>query len=209
MHEFFRPFIVNAYHSPGILDLRFGIFLPPVYQYGRPKLLNFATMGTTLGHELGHEIEAFMEEVENYDNDTCRIYKEKKKCLVEQYSEFQIKKIGKKVKGNQTIHENLADLIGIEITQQIITRFLLRGNFSLPALNFTTEQLLYISLAQMWCSVSSWEKEQLHYELDIHAPSDIRIIGMLRNLREFSNAFNCPRGSRMNPAERCAFRLRS
>ncbi|GIY47045.1 endothelin-converting enzyme 1 [Caerostris darwini] len=187
MHEFFRPFIVNAYHSPGILDLRFGIFLPPVYQYGRPKLLNFATMGTTLGHELGHEIEAFMEEVENYDNDTCRIYKEKKKCLVEQYSEFQIKKIGKK----------------------IITRFLLRGNFSLPALNFTTEQLLYISLAQMWCSVSSWEKEQLHYELDIHAPSDIRIIGMLRNLREFSNAFNCPRGSRMNPAERCAFRLRS
>ncbi|GFX36440.1 endothelin-converting enzyme 1 [Trichonephila clavipes] len=113
------PFIVNAYHSPGILDLRFGIFLPPVYQYGRPRLLNIATMGTTIGHELGHEIVAFLEDPENFENDTLQIYSEKKKCLEDQYSNFDVKKIGQKVKGKQTIHENLADLIGIEITQQI------------------------------------------------------------------------------------------
>ncbi|GFR09682.1 endothelin-converting enzyme 2 [Trichonephila clavata] len=206
------PFIVNAYHSPGILDLRFGIFLPPVYQYGRPRLLNIATMGTTIGHELGHEIVAFLEDPENFENDTLQIYNEKKKCLEDQYSNFDVKKIGQKVKGKQTIHENLADLIGIEITQQIITRFLQRGNgnrFLLPALDFSTEQILYVSLAQMWCSVSSKEKEQLHHDRDVHAPSDIRITGILRNLREFSEAFGCIPGSHMNPIDRCAFRLRS
>ncbi|KAF8796937.1 Endothelin-converting enzyme 1 like protein [Argiope bruennichi] len=207
-----EPFIVNAYHSPGVLDFRFGIFLPPVYQYGRPKLLNFATMGTTIGHELGHEIEAFMDDPENFDNETLHIYNEKKKCLQDQYFNFEVEKIGKKVKGNQTIHENLADLMGIEITQQIITRFLLRNNesrFTLPALDFSTEQILYIALAQMWCSVRSKQKEQLHYDQDIHAPSNIRIAGMLRNLREFSEAFNCPSGSFMNPVEKCSFRHRS
>ncbi|GFV43925.1 neprilysin-3 [Trichonephila clavipes] len=94
----------------------------------------------------------------------------------------------------------------------IITRFLQRGNgnrFLLPALDFSTEQILYISLAQMWCSVSSKEKEQLHHDRDVHAPSDVRITGMLRNLREFSEAFGCIPGTHMNPTERCAFRLRS
>ncbi|GFT19841.1 endothelin-converting enzyme 2 [Nephila pilipes] len=206
------PFIVNAYHSPGVLDLRFGIFLPPVYQYGRPRLLNIATMGTTIGHELGHEIVAFLEDPENFDNDTLQIYGEKKKCLEEQYSNFEVKKIGQKVNGKQTIHENLADLIGIEITQQIITRFLKRGNenqFLLPALDYSTEQILYIALAQMWCSVSSKEKEQLHHDRDVHAPSDVRIAGILRNLREFSEAFGCIQGNFMSPVDRCAFRLRS
>ncbi|GBM59011.1 Endothelin-converting enzyme [Araneus ventricosus] len=94
----------------------------------------------------------------------------------------------------------------------IITRLLLRNNesrFSLPALDFSTEQILYIALAQMWCSVSSKQKEQLHYDQDIHAPSNIRITGMLRNLREFSEAFSCPPGSFMNPVQRCSFRQRS
>ncbi|GIY26953.1 endothelin-converting enzyme 1 [Caerostris extrusa] len=95
-----EPFIVNAYHSPGILDLRFGIFLPPVYQYGRPKLLNFATMGTTLGHELGHEIEAFMEEVENYDNDTCHIYKERRNVWWSNIPNLKSRKLGRNNSGS-------------------------------------------------------------------------------------------------------------
>ncbi|GBM59012.1 Endothelin-converting enzyme 1 [Araneus ventricosus] len=114
-----EPFIVNAYHSPGVLDFRFGIFLPPVYEYGRPKLLNFATMGTTIGHELGHEIEAFMDDPENFDNETLHIYNEKKKCLQDQYFNFEVKKIGKKVSINRLIHSRiLLHFVRLRITPE-------------------------------------------------------------------------------------------
>ncbi|XP_035229524.1 endothelin-converting enzyme 1-like [Stegodyphus dumicola] len=75
----------------------------------------------------------------------------------------------------------------------------------LPELNYTTNQLLYISLAQMWCSVRSPETELHHYMHDSHAPPDARVLNILQNSERFSKVFNCSGGSGMNPIHKCAY----
>lgn len=40
-------------------------------------------------------------------------------------------------------------------------------------------------------------------ETDDHPPSKFRVIGLLSNLKEFSQEFNCPLDSPMNPREKC------
>lgn len=38
---------------------------------------------------------------------------------------------------------------------------------------------------------------------DVHSPSKYRVIGSLSNMEEFSDAWNCPLGSPMNPTDKC------
>lgn len=47
------------------------------------------------------------------------------------------------------------------------------------------------------------ESTTLTIEKDDHSPPKYRVIGSLSNLPEFSNEFNCPLGSKMNPVDKC------
>lgn len=55
---------------------------------------------------------------------------------------------------------------------------------------------------QMWCSNPS-TAYLVKMKNDVHAMSKWRVNGVLSNMDEFSKAFNCPRGSPMNPEEKC------
>jgi Predicted metalloendopeptidase len=55
---------------------------------------------------------------------------------------------------------------------------------------------------QMWCraeTVLGLEEMQG----DSHSPNRFRVIGSLSNMEEFSEVFNCPVGSVMNPVKKC------
>ena len=39
--------------------------------------------------------------------------------------------------------------------------------------------------------------------INSHSPGKVRTLGSLRNLKEFSDAWNCPVGSYMNPEKKC------
>ncbi|KFM67068.1 Endothelin-converting enzyme 1, partial [Stegodyphus mimosarum] len=207
--NFNDPFVFNAFQYDGHIDLRLGVLLPPVYLPGLPEPLNYATMGPVIGHEIGHEINLFFGHNENVDNITKENFLEKGKCIEDKYSEYDIRSIGKKLEGNETVIENMADFIGLKLMEKTVERKLdqmgARREPLLPELNYTTNQLLYISLAQMWCSVRSPKVELHHYKHDSHAPPDARVINMLQNSERFSEVFNCSVGSGMNPIHKCAY----
>lgn len=56
----------------------------------------------------------------------------------------------------------------------------------------------------MWCEASTDETLKQQLESDDHCPNEIRVLGTLQNSYEFSEAFKCSIGSRMNPErKRC------
>jgi predicted metalloendopeptidase len=72
----------------------------------------------------------------------------------------------------------------------------------LPELS--NEQLFFLSYGQGWCAKSTPESAKQRVETDVHSPPKYRIIGPLQNSYEFAQAFNCPKGSKMNPSNKCA-----
>lgn len=73
----------------------------------------------------------------------------------------------------------------------------------LPGLDYTPNQLFWISAAQTWCSVSRDWYTQLVITTDSHAVNQYRVIGSLQNNREFANDFQCQPGTPMNPIRKC------
>lgn len=64
----------------------------------------------------------------------------------------------------------------------------------LPGLNYTTNQLFWISAAQTWCNVYRPEAMKMRITTGVHSPGQFRVLGPLSNMREFSKDFNCPEG---------------
>ena len=73
----------------------------------------------------------------------------------------------------------------------------------LPGHGFTPRQMFWISWGQVWCT--KWRDEALKYQIktDPHSPGEFRIKGSLSNNADFAKDFNCPKGSPMNPEEKC------
>jgi hypothetical protein len=61
---------------------------------------------------------------------------------------------------------------------------------------------LNIIYFQMWCTRTT-EIADILLSRDVHCPSKYRVIGTLSNMKEFSEAWNCPAGSPMNRNEKC------
>lgn len=75
---------------------------------------------------------------------------------------------------------------------------------SLPGLPYSPDQLFWISAANVWCGKYRNEVLRLRVMVGSHSPPMFRVIGPMSNIQEFSNSFNCPLGSNMNPSRKCA-----
>lgn len=56
---------------------------------------------------------------------------------------------------------------------------------------------------QVWCAAVLNETMNLQMEKDPHSLPRFRVIGSIANLKEFSQEFNCPLNSPMNPSNKC------
>lgn len=73
----------------------------------------------------------------------------------------------------------------------------------LPGLNYTPQQLFWISAAQVWCVVSRTEYMKLKIDVGTHILNQYRVLGPIANMKDFSKDFNCPLGANMNPVKKC------
>ena len=75
----------------------------------------------------------------------------------------------------------------------------------LPGLDFTERQLFWIAYGRMRCvkHYPSTLREWIKDPDTVHPPAPIRVNGVLQNLQDFANDFQCPSESAMNPAKKC------
>ena len=74
---------------------------------------------------------------------------------------------------------------------------------ALPDFPYTSRQMFWISMANLWCTKIGSKAQNESLLIDPHSPSEFRVIGPLSNSAEFSEDFNCPVGSGMNPVSKC------
>lgn len=206
------PPTVNAYYTPTKNQIVFpaGILQNPFYDMSNPSSLNFGGIGVVMGHELTH---AFDDQGREYDlhgnlhkwwnNATIERFKNRTECFVEQYSNY--KSQGRNINGRQTLGENIADNGGLKAAYHAYLNSpkSYQDQLPLPGLQLNHRQLFFLNFAQVWCSAITPEAIGLQIEKDSHCPPQYRVIGPLSNLPEFSAEFNCPKGSTMNPIDKC------
>lgn len=205
---------VNAYYDPTKNEMVFpaGILQTPFFNAtGFPLAMNYGGIGMVMGHELSH---GFDNQGRDYDGTgllrdwwqpaTSQRFNERVQCIIDQYSKFQPIP-GVFVNGKLTQGENIADNGGIKLSYHAFLKA--AGNSApqpsvIPGL--TNSQLFFVNFAQGWCAKWTDAMTRVRVKTDPHSPPRFRVLGPLMNFPEFSDAFSCPAGSNMNPANRCA-----
>jgi len=208
------PPTVNAYYSSIDNKIAFpaGILQKPFYDHRFPKALNYGGIGMVVGHEITHGFDdngrLFNKDgnlLKWWSNQSIAAFKQKTSCLKEQYSSYVFH--GKNLNGEQTLGENIADNGGIKQAFQAYQNWKKRNGHEppLPGLeDLSNEQIFFLGFAQIWCSKYRERAAQSQINYGVHSPGKFRVVGSLSNFDEFAKAFNCPKGSRMNPKDKCA-----
>eukprot|EP00092_Neocalanus_flemingeri_P023165 GFUD01025119.1.p1 GENE.GFUD01025119.1~~GFUD01025119.1.p1 ORF type:complete len:953 (-),score=164.55 GFUD01025119.1:486-3344(-) len=201
---------VNAFYSPNsnTMIVPIGMLQDPLY-WSQPKSLTFGAFGIVVAHEITH---AFDDSGINYnsegmtaqlyDNKTIEAFHKEATCLRDQYSKYSIAE--SQVDGNMTLGENLADHGGLSMALAAYNQWRLKNkDYRLPALPFDDMQLFFIGYALPWCSRHTDKHTKNQVMNDEHAPERFRVLGPLSNSKTFSETFECPVGSKMNPVDKC------
>jgi len=201
---------VNAFYSPNsnTMIVPIGMLQDPIY-WSQPKSLTFGAFGIVVAHEITHAFDdsginynAEGMTAQLYDNMTVEAFHKEATCLRDQYSKYSI--ADSQVDGNTTLGENLADHGGLSMALEAYNQWRMKNrDHRLPALPFDDMQLFFIGYALPWCSRHTEKHTANQVINDEHAPERFRVLGPLSNSKTFSDTFNCPVGSRMNPAEKC------
>ncbi|KAF9001901.1 hypothetical protein BDQ17DRAFT_1357686 [Cyathus striatus] len=217
------PSTVNAYFNPPANEIVFpaGILQPPFFSQKWPGYLSYGAFGHVAAHELTHAFDSagrlYNQEgklEEWWTNFTSKGFQGKQDCIVKQYSAYTIDdgKGGKVyVNGNLTSGENIGDTGLIQAYRAWKTQYrasLAAGTeYLLPGLQFSREQLFFISFARIWARAMKPAAAVQRIRTDPHSPSEYRVDGTVYNIPEFAEAFQCKKGAKLNPPreKQCVF----
>uniref|UniRef100_A0A3Q2WTR7 Membrane metallo-endopeptidase-like 1 n=1 Tax=Haplochromis burtoni TaxID=8153 RepID=A0A3Q2WTR7_HAPBU len=207
--------VVNAFYSPNRNQIVFpaGILQPPFFSKHQHQALNFGGIGMVIGHEITH---GFDDNGRNFDQDgnmlnwwsnySAEHFKEQSQCMVQQYGNFNWKLAGgQNISGISTLGENIADNGGVRQAYQAYLKWVeMEGEEPrLPGLDMDHKQLFFLNFAQVWCGAYRPEYASQSIKTDSHSPLEYRVLGSLQNFEAFSEAFQCQKGSPMNPELKC------
>ncbi len=109
--------------------------------------------------------------------------------LVGQYDEFQPFE-DLSVNGEFTLGENIGDLGGLSIA--LLAYKLSLDGAEAPVLDgYTGEQRVFLGYAQAWRNKARDEAVRVQINTDPHSPAQYRVNGVVRNVPEFYEAFEC------------------
>ncbi|KAI6221349.1 Neprilysin-1 [Aphelenchoides fujianensis] len=213
--EQLRSTTVNALYSPleNAIFVSAAILQPPFFDARLPPAVNFGAIGHILGHEFTHafdpqgaDFDADGRRANWWDGRTRREFDRRARCFERQYGRLVEPRSGLRVDGRRTLAENVADNGGLRAAFAAFRRHQQRREHDghVPGYaKYTPDQVFFLSFAAGACSSFSPAFSRRLVETDVHSPSRFRVDAVLQNSAEFARAFQCPRGSHMNPASKC------
>ncbi len=208
------PQTVNAYYNSSMNEIVFpaAILQPPFFDLEADDAVNYGSIGSVIGHEISH---AFDDQGSKYDGDgnlrdwwTTKdrvAFKKLTRRLVAQYSEYSPLE-GKRVNGELTLGENIADLSGMSIAFKAY-QLSLDGSEPPVLEGWTGPQRFFLGWGQ------SWRRKYRDAEMvnrlltDPHSPAEYRGNGPLMNFAPFYEAFDLKEGDALYRAPEQRIRI--
>jgi putative endopeptidase len=204
------PPTVNAYYDAQMNDINFpaGTLQPPLFDANSDAAPNFGDTGATIGHELTH---GFDDEGRQFDAQgnlrdwwtpgDAKAFEQRASCISDQYSQYVVVD-DIKINGKLTLGEDVADLGGLILSYMAWQEDTKSQNLE-PIEGFTPAQRFFISYGQSWCASTRDETKRMRAAIDPHSPDKYRANGVVSNMPEFQQAFQCKAGSPMVRENHC------
>ena len=189
----------NAYYEPTLNEicLPAGILQPPFFDVAADPAANYGALASTIGHEILH---GFDDEGSQYDWQgnlkswwtpaDRKAYDSRTELVVKQYDSYEPLP-GLKIRGQQTLGENLADIGGLRISLEA-WKLATAGKPQPGGNGLSAEQRFFVAFAQGWRTNERPERLRLMVGSDVHSPIRFRVNGPAAVLPEFRQAFGCP-----------------
>jgi putative endopeptidase len=192
-----HPQRVNAYYNFANNEIVFpaAILQPPFFDPDADPAINYGGVGGVIGHEMTH---GFDDQGRKSDGDglltdwwtpaDAAQFKVQADRLGAQYSQFEPVP-GTHVKGELTMGENIADLGGILLALDAYHASL-HGKPAPVIDGLTGDQRVFLGWAQVWREKTRDDRARQLAVSDPHSPAHFRVIGPLRNVDAWYQAFD-------------------
>ncbi len=191
------PQTVNAYYNSSNNEIVFpaAILQPPFFDPDADPAVNYGGIGGVIGHEIGH---GFDDQGSKSDGDGVlrNWWTDEDKAnfqalttrLGAQYDQFEPIP-GFKVQGGLTMGENIGDAAGVAVGLEAY-HLSLNGQEAPVLDGFTGDQRFFFGWAQVWQSKYRDDALRQQIATDPHSPAEFRVIGPLRNVDAWYEAFD-------------------
>ena len=195
------PQTVNAYYSSTTNEIVFpaAILQPPFFDPNADPAVNYGGIGGVIGHEIGH---GFDDQGRKSDGDgrledwwteeDAARFVAQTDILGAQYEEFSPIE-GHHVQGGLTMGENIGDLAGVTLALEAY-RFSLDGQDAPVLDGITGDQRVFYGWAQVWRAAYRDDAMRQMLATDPHSPPQYRVIGPVRNIDAWYDAFDVEPG---------------
>ncbi|MGH7523555.1 MAG: M13 family metallopeptidase [Gemmatimonadales bacterium] len=197
------PPTVNANYIPTLNSIFFpaAILQPPFFDPNADDAINYGAIGTVMGHEIGHGFDdqgskyTGLGALENWWTDEDRKnFEARVTALGAQYDSYEGLP-GLHVNGRLTMGENIGDLSGLSIALRAYHLSL--GGKPAPVLDgFTGDQRFFLAIAQVWRGKYRDGAMRQQVLSNPHSPPRWRVIGPMRNIDAWYDAFDVKPGDR-------------
>ncbi|XP_075529908.1 endothelin-converting enzyme homolog [Dermacentor variabilis] len=198
----YSAYEVNAFYMPimHVMALMPAIMAPPYAPQAVQSAVHYGAIGKILGHELTHAFDPLFSNVTSHgvaampwSKESFANFSSRLECVRKQLQNFTDDEVHSK----NVLSETFADTGGTEKARLAFSTLPAQGGI----LGYTQEQSFYIAGCFEFCAVGGYEWS----EKSLYPADALRCNIPARNAEEFAAAFSCPKGSAMNPEERCTF----
>lgn len=173
-------------HQLNGLTISVGMLQPPIFSPDFDDSLLFSRLGVFVAHEIAHSIDRtgrlFDSEGSYIGGSEPPGYTSQEQCLIDRYT-LQTP-LGNTHNGAQTLNENFADTLGMQIAYETFLNTAQRGD--------EERQSFFRSYAQLFCHAApTMAQEQSAIATSRHALPSLRVNNVVRAVYDYNTAWHC------------------